>query len=253
MTVEIFIVSFVGDIEYLRWNLKSILKFCSGFSGVTLLVPVSQIADFHDLQKEYGVTLKAFQEAPGKGHIHHQAMECCADRWCPDADFILHTDSDCVFTEPVTPEDYFVDGKPVLCIQRYSTLPPEVPWKSVTENIVRFECLYETMRRHPAVHYRQLYKDTRKHVEAVHKFPFTPFVLTLKPDFPQGISEYNLLGAIALTDKWKHRYHFVDMDSQPAPHSKLSQMWSKAPPNQEQQMPNGGTWKPTDLFNQLGL
>lgn len=250
MKTEILIVSHRADKAWLEYNLKSIRKFAEGFSGVTLVVPEGDMDAFLPLAKQYGTHIHGHTLA---GHLGAQAQKCLADKHCPEADFILHTDSDCVFTEPVTPEDYFVNGKPVMLIERFSRLAGN-PWASVVEKALGFSPAFETMRRHPQVNSRGIYQDMREHIEQKHGVDFISFVMSQKADFPWGFTEHCTIGAFALHDhRWRDKYHWVDVAVQPWPKPKLAQFWSHSPPEQAQDLPSGGKGVPLETFQKLGL
>jgi hypothetical protein len=235
--VHVLYVTFRRDFKWLDYSLQSFQKYASGFKGVSIVVPTSDYEMFLPYVKKFStpecpVSLKTFMEFPQKGFLHHLAMKCYGDVLCPKATHVLHMDPDCLFSKPVTPDDYFVDGKPVLVIEPYSALPERHPgrynWKKVTEFALRFECEYETMCRHPAVHEKWVYKKVRSHIEREHETPFLDFVLKQQNKFPQGFGEFNTIGA------WVHKfapdfYHFIDrgdLDDKNDPPSKLTQMWS---------------------------
>lgn len=225
--MEILIVTYGPDAPFLDYCLKSIQKFATGFAGVTVLAPYSDAALIGPLCDKYGAHMKNdYRSKPPLGFLDHMVAKCFADEWCPDAEFILHVDSDCVFTEPVTPEDYFVDGKPVLLIEPFSKIGPG-NWKPVTDSVMKIDSKYETMRRHPAVHYRDVYPALQRHVEAAQQMGFRDYVLTRKSDFPWGFSEFVALGQIALSPERRDRYHFIDLSQESAPKHKLHQFWSK--------------------------
>lgn len=107
-------VSYRQDRDWLAYCLKSVQKFCEGFGGVTVLVPEVERADFLMVTDAPGVRLWTYQRHlnPRLWHLDHQRMKSRVDEICPDADAVLHIDSDCVFTERVTPNDYLRDGRP---------------------------------------------------------------------------------------------------------------------------------------------
>lgn len=248
MKVGILYVTFARDIEWLRYSLESIGKYCSGFAGVTVVVPTWDFDKFTQFERystpSCPVRIKQFLEYPGRGFVHHLAMKCYADVFMPDMDVILHMDPDCLFFKPCTPEDYLAtvsdssmeDGDcrkvPVLVVEPYSELvtkhPARYNWKGVTEMALKFDCPYETMCRHPAAHIPSTYWGVRNHIEGVHRQPFLDFVIRQKNAYPQGFGEFNTLGAYAmkfLPDK----YHFIDrkdkgIDADPEP--KVWQGWS---------------------------
>ncbi len=244
MKTEIFIVSHQKDFVWLDWCLKSISKFCSGFSGTTVLVPRRDASALRAMGHE--IKIRTFDEAPGLGMLHHMTSECCADVYCYEADFILHTDSDCIFTAPVTPAEYFRSGKPILLVEEYARLGDRVPWQPVMSEVMGELCRYETMRRHPAVHYRELYGDCRNAIEKAHDCAghFEEYILSLKPDFPQGFSEFNALGHIAMTPKWHDRYAIIDLAHEARPRDLIRQYWSHGAIDQEQSTPFGANVVP---------
>lgn len=241
-TVDIFIVSFAKDFPWLDHCLKSIARFGMGFRQVVLVVPET---DFKASVARYDgdyefITFGQFHEAPGKGHLHHQAIKCMADTYS-DADFILHTDPDCVWREPFSPADYFIDGKPVLLIEPYEAFreshPNRYGWKAVTERALCLECDYETMCRHPAVLRRDTYALIRDQIEDHHpeNSDFLNYVLSQKPDYPQGFTEFNALGSGVVA--WQHDlYRLIDVSREPRPHDKLIQFWSHRTPTEPQEV-----------------
>jgi hypothetical protein len=160
-------------------------------------------------------------------------MKCKADEICPIADFILHIDSDCVFTDNVTPDDYFVNGNPVLLYQSYESLfrlqggatGGYGNWQNVTSIALGWKVLNETMRRHPSVHYRGIYKDMRDFITK--RFgSFDEYVLSRKDIYPQGFTEFNTLGSFV--EKFHNdKYHWINVE-EPAnrPKDKVLQNWS---------------------------
>lgn len=256
MKTEILIVSYAKDLPYLRYCVVSIAKFATGFSGLTLLVP-EQERDifFPELLIKAGVTFKTYPrvEDPAKWHLNAQMQKCHADEWCPQADFIAHLDSDCVFTEPVTPADYFHEGKPVMCIESFARLP-SCPWQPVIAKTLRFNPSHETMRRHPQVNPRGIYEAVRDYVAINNGMAFDDYVLSQKPDFPWGFTEHNTIGCYARASRtWQDKYHWIDLAVEPWPHHKLMQFWSLSPPELEQDLPSGGRGLPLNEFKRLGL
>lgn len=240
MNTEIFIVSHAKDAEWLNYCLQSIRKFATGFSGVTVVAPETDIMIMGGICGANGAHLRMFDQAPQpKSHLDHNVQKCSADKHCPQAEFICHVDSDCVFREPVCPEDYFVNGKPVLLIEKYARLEkqfPGFPWRHVVEKTLRRRQLWETMRRHPMVNPVGLYPDVRYAVERVNGKPFREYVLEQKPDYPSGFAEFNTMGAVIMETNWKDAYHLIDVGENPYPHSKLIQFWSHGAVEKPQQI-----------------
>jgi hypothetical protein len=220
--VAVNYVTFARDLQWMDYTLGSFRKHAKGFCNVDIIVPTTDSGLFGPLVERYStpdcpVRIREFIEYPGKGFLHHLIMKCYADIFRPDATHILHMDPDALFSGPVTPDDYFVDDKPLLVVEKYSAIPinkegdwqGRLKWKAVTEMALRFDCPYETMCRHPAIHKIETYRKVRDYIESVHGTPFTDFVLKQKNSFPQGFGEFNTLGAYAY-EKMRDEYHFWD-------------------------------------------
>ena len=227
-TVEILIVSFKRDFEFVKYNLRSIKKFARGFSGTTIVIPSTDEELFQTLKPEFDFKLRAFVEEPKKGMLDHMVAICSADRFC-ESEYILHTDSDCIFTEPVTPSDYFQDGKPVLLCRPYSVVasiePGHERWQAVASRALGFEVTHDYMVRHPAVHHRSIYPALRNFIRNVQNKPFREYVLSGSNEYPQGFCEFVTLGAYARKFH-PDLYTFIDIGDKPEPPNKLFQGWS---------------------------
>jgi len=257
MKTQILIVSYSKDKPYLEYCLRSIRKFATGFSGTTVVVPSTEASEFASLVAGFGMTMMTYDrdQNAAKWHLHAQAQKCWADTYCPEADFVLHTDSDCVFTEPVTPEDYFIEAKPVMLMESYARLGDN-PWQDVVQRVLKHAVKFEFMRRHPQVNPIGVYSALRQHINRTHGVPFEQYVLAQKPTFPWGFTEHNVIGAFAYYHPdWKDKYHWWEVDgSRPVPHEKLAQFWSLAPIDQEQSLPHaGGRGTPLAEFQRLEL
>ena len=239
MSTEIFIVSYAKHFPWLSYCLQSTSKFATGFSGITVLIPrgqESQLPD--DIKNSTSYKICLGDEWPGRGMTWHMAQIMRADQWCPQADFILHTDSDCLFTEPVTPDDYFVDGKPVLYYERFSTLTKKHPdvgvWQRVTQECLPFPVLYETMRRHPAVHHRNVYAEARGAIVTKTKQPVDDYIKSCREEYPNGFCEFVTLGNVVMhQEHLRKQYHLVDTAEfkNGWPRQKICQFWSHSPPH----------------------
>lgn len=252
MRTDLFICTYRRDFQYLRYCLRSIEKFARGFGSVVIGVPgqdfdlaTALIAPGSEDGK-VPISVRTGDEWPGKGFLWHESQIMRSPEWCPQADYIAHMDADCVFTEPVKPEDYFVEGKPVLVYAPYAWLVPQqenlINWKVATQNALGFPVEHEFMRRHPAVHLVKTYIKSQLCITDHHRRPMDDYIREQKDSFPQTFAEFNTLGAVA----WKFfhdDYHWINQEKEPLPHSKLYQCWSHRAPT-EQDM---------TLFKDLGL
>lgn len=237
---EIVIVSFLPDLEWITLSLRSISKYATGFSGVTIIVPWDDLGSFLPFEawktKDGApIKVKKYIDVRGKGMLMHEVMICSADLYCPHADFIMHMDSDCLFHEEVTPEDYIRNGKPDLLMVKYTSFPAgraEYRWQ---QNVMRALGLpmehvqFETMQRHPSCHRIETYKEVRQRIEQIHKCPFNQYVIEQENSWPQGFAEFPTLGAWAYYGSL--HYNFIeiekpDIQGHPKSAHKVTQFWS---------------------------
>jgi hypothetical protein len=245
---DIMIVSVRKHFNHLKYALRSIKKFATGFRRTLVIVPLCDRNAAREMLSDgpENMELIDFNEWQDKGMLHHMYIIMCADEYSP-ADFILHFDSDCVFTEPVTPEDYFVDDKPVLMYADFDWLVNTQQanlrmWQEVTINAIGKPVDIETMRRHPAVHHRELYHLARQAVEHYTQVPTMKHIMNGRNEYPQSFCEYVTLGNVA----WRYMkedYHWRDQQTEGFPHSKLVQNWTHIDPTPEN----------IALYQQLGI
>lgn len=262
MKTDILIVSCAKHFDWLRFALKSIDRFARGFRQCKVLIPENDHDKLQHLLGEFSgcfgipIRIALFRDWTGKGFLRHEHIIMTADEWT-DADFILHTDSDCLFVEPFSPEDYFVDGKPVLMHARYEWLKNEVQanldmWRVAVESAIGPPVEQETMRRHPAVHPRLVYAVAR-HLMVKHTGkPVDEYIQSCREEFPQTFAEHPTLGAVA----WREMhdaYHWIDHEQLhktntpwPASTNKLTQWWSHQSPDLPQEpIFRGQKWRGT--------
>lgn len=233
MKTELFIFSYLPDKPWLEYCLRSVKKFCVGFSGVTLVVPWEHLQHFLQFEGEAtadGKRLycKCYAPYPGRGHLAHQAMKCYADIYAPNADRMAFIDSDSIFVKKFTPEDMLDNGRPVIYARpyaKYDANAPEMTWKDTTERALHIPAVYETMQRIPECFNRSIFKSTRERVESTNFIPFQEYVISQKPTPLWGFSEYNCLGSWALHNHGDE-YVLFDMSEKQPPDLGAIQMWS---------------------------
>lgn len=239
MTTDILIVSCAKHFPWLRYALQSMAKFASGFREIKVMIPKDDLSAMNDILVEFsmhkGVPIRVglFEDWPDKGFLRHEHIIMCSEEHS-SADFILHMDSDTMFIEPVKPEDYFVDGKPVLLHATYHWLVHTqqanlAMWQTAVQQAIGWAPDQETMRRHPAVHYRKTYPITRAIIEKNAGKSAEEYIKGCENGFPQTFCEFNTLGAVA----WEvlhDDYHWLDQEKGEWPHSKVCQWWSHQSP-----------------------
>lgn len=230
-------VTYGKDLPLARYALRSVDKFARGFRETIVVVPDCDVAAYSAIAGNARVI--GFSERPAKGMLHHQAMICQADLLCPGADFILHMDADCLFTEPVTPEDYITpEEKPVLLYQPFEEFkdwPNRYSWKSCVKNAIGIDPDHETMCRHPAVHIRPIYQKTRELIGVHTKQDWIEYVLSCRNEYPQTFAEFPTLGAVAM-NHFHGEYH-----------------WAKYPTHNDRSIPQLVREKMTTFWSHGGI
>lgn len=235
MNVALLMVTFSRDLPFAIYSARSVHKFCSGFSEFVIVVPHEDVHAFREATAAYGAKVRGFHEPPNKGMLAHMAIKMEADIWCPGADAIVHIDADCIFWERCTPDDFFVNSKPVLYRERFAdfqiTHPTRYGWKSTVRWATGIDPVWETMVRHPACHWSATYGLAR-HIMSKHtRMDCRAYILECDNAFPQSFAEFPALGAVAI-EHAGDRYHFVDWRC-PEQHyryergrDKLTALWS---------------------------
>jgi FkbM family methyltransferase len=176
MTTDIFIKTCNHDKQYHEYCLQSIKKYCTGFRNTVV------VEGEHE-----------------NGYIYQQVIKMHADEYT-DADFILVTDSDTLFNQPVTPESFMADGKPIWYMTPFSTIfnDESLPannrntlnhWSKSMYDFCGIESPFEFMRRQPFMFPRYVLKDIQQyclktHGKSLKQYPLDKGVFT----------EWNVLG-----------------------------------------------------------
>jgi hypothetical protein len=245
MTTDIQIVSCAKHFPRLKYCLRSIDRFAKGFRQVKLLVPHEDLTALTALLSEFStstnieIRIKTYDDWPGKGFLRHEHVIMCSDQFS-DADFILHFDSDCVFTAPITPEDYMIADKPVLMYASYHWLVTSQQanlgmWQATVQNAIGGTSVNEFMRRHPAIHHRKTYAKARECIQAHTGKDPADYIKSCEEAFPQGFCEFNTLGEVA----WRHfppgDYRFWNQETEGfIKPNNVVQFWSHGSPDQPQ-------------------
>lgn len=237
--VHILIVTYEKDLPWLHYCLRSIQKFAKGFQGVTVAFPRHSEEAFRKTTEGFDVELFPYNETNGKGFLQHEAMMGKADLICPQTSYVLHMDSDCVFTIPTVSEHYFTAGLPQYLYRSYESLSEEDPlrpgtnvisdciqWQAPTEAQLGFKVGHAyTMCRHPTVFPSRFYKMYRDHIERVHGKRFTAYFMEGRNAFPQDRMDFTAMGAFAFY-RMKTSFRWIDICREPYPKDRMKAFWS---------------------------
>lgn len=226
-SVEILIVTFKRDIDFLKYCLRSIKKFATGFAGVTVVVPKHERASFLWVNKQ-GCKLMAVDEQPETGFLNHMACKCEADLFCT-ADYILHLDADTIFKEPVTPLDYFNQDRPVLLCRPYASVRDKnhAQWQSRASNALGSPVTHDFMVTNVLINPLSTYPAMREFISGVQGKSFRNYVMSGRREYPTDFAEHPTIGAYAAKFQ-AERYCIVDIGAGERPPLKTLQSWSKS-------------------------
>ena len=241
MITQIFVRSYQKDFPWLHYALRSIAKYCTGFAGVTVVVPAHDASVALEQFKSYKDVTFNFYACPDKPMLRGEIHLCRCDEIVPsDTTHVLLTDSDCIFTCPTCPEDYTIGGKPIMVGERFDSMPPNsgcFHWRDATVKALGFMPEYEFMCRHPAFYPVGVFSGFRKAVELYTNRDFDEYVMSGRNDWPQEFAELTSLGAyvemnyptqIELIDK-NESPKFLTADSgNPVLMDHLKPFWSHA-------------------------
>lgn len=198
---DIFIRTYEKDYEWLFWCLKSIAKFCVGFRKIMVVSPHSSppwltAAIYEEFAGKTGMDFqfKMMQDETEDGYLAQQITKMYADVTLDyQPDYILHVDSDVIFTRPTTPQDFFGIAKlPIWYYTPYSAI--ETPWQPITEKFMGRRIENEFMRRFPILVPRWLYPRVREFCNKQHGMIISQYI---RNQPLRAFSEFNVLGAYA--------------------------------------------------------
>lgn len=224
---DIFIRTYPKDYPWLKHCLASIDKFCTGFRKIWIVSPEDA-----PVGKDGSIIWKAMNDESEDGYLAQQITKLYADVITGyEPDYILHIDSDTLFTRPVTPVDFFhptgfsTEGKLQRKLIWYYT-PYEktkTPWKPITEKFLGEHVANEFMRRLPMMMPKFLYAKMREFCFALHHRIISEYVRT-QPY--REFSEFNALGAFAFS-RHHDEFHWVNTEEGtiPAPFARQFYSW----------------------------
>ena len=159
------------------------------------------------------------------GYLEQQIKKVHADEYT-DADYILITDSDTLFNQPVTPESFMRDGKPMWFYTPWNddmlAHPGTRAWFDVMTEFMGEEPPAEMMRRQPFMFPREVLMSFRNFCAIKHGKNIDDYVMS-KGRF----SEYNVMGFYF----WKHhhdKFSWINTDEE-CPPPLIRQFWSHDP------------------------
>lgn len=224
LTASIFIVSFKGDFDWLKYLLRSIEKYCKDFLEVVVAMPQQDVEYF---KNPSNAKIIGYEDGSFKSSfMGHLWAKLCADKFCK-GDVVVMVDSDCIFTKPTTPAMFVThDNRCINLCTKYSVLGKSVPWQKDTERVLGRKVEYETMRRHGNCYPIGLFQKLREHMEKVLRRPIKE-LLELVPNRGskntfEAFSEFNSCGAFGMYFM-PERFQFLDTEKHKIPENTIFQ------------------------------
>lgn len=198
MKTSIITVTYDKDLEFLKYNLKSIKNFCKGYHENIVVIDDHE-NDCVETQKYLELIGQKYyinREAKhiNRGYVRQQYMGYYMDSYLDNTtDYVCCVDTDNIFISEHTPNEvYFSGGLPIMLMSRWENLPIKShKWIDSTTEILKFRPDYEFMRVMPLVYPLWLFKEIRLYLENIHKKPLLDIL-----NIPV-CAEYNIWGAYA--------------------------------------------------------
>ena len=208
LKTSILIVTYDKDLEFLKYSLKSISKFCRLYNEVVVVIDdhendcVETKKYLESIGQKYFINKEAKHIT--RGYIRQQYIKLYSEKYFDEkTDFVCHLDSDNIFNELNSPDVFFKGCKPVIGMQKWAEMPNN-NFEESTNKTVGFDVDYNFMRRMPLVYPRCIFKELREFIISSHG-DITTFLNSMKK-----FSEYNVIGAYCYKFH-KDSFYWVDV------------------------------------------
>lgn len=225
-THQFLIASYRKDFEWLRVNLRSLVKFADGFVAPAVVIPSEDVEAARHALVGCVYDLHVL-DGPGFGRAQVAMMS--GDIYCPTADYIYLTGSDCMAIRPFNPNEYWLQDKPLMLYNTWGHLnkcgAPCMFWRVGVEKALGGASHGEFMRRLPICYPRDLYPGVRAAIEKRHRVSFFDYV-TKAVNHERNFSESDVMGEWAWRNM-KARYSWHCLDKEPYEGATaMTQFWS---------------------------
>lgn len=218
---DLFIRSYRRDLEWLRYCLAAIERFCVGFREVVVVVPRASLPWARRAGvPAAGVRLEVCADVDDD-YLGQQTTKLIADRYC-EAEYVVHVDSDWIFQRPVRPRDLLAGDRARIRRCPVSRLGRHRPWQLPTERFLGWPVAHDYMHQPPFTYPRWLYEAVREHCRRTHGTDVESYVLACPP---RGFSEFNALGGYAHA-RCEERFEWIDVGPEPVADPLCRCYWS---------------------------
>jgi hypothetical protein len=178
-----------------------------------LLIP-ERDKELFDTREVPPRTLIHYVDDIGNGYLRQQVYKLQAYKYC-NADYILFSDSDCLFDHPINVQECVMNGKPEILHTDWSLVGDAICWKAPTEAILESEAPFEGMRRNQIVYHKSTLENMAKWK------PNLELLVMASASF----SEFNLISNYAYKFE-KENYTFTDTKDWTYSPPHALQVWS---------------------------
>lgn len=215
-TVDVFIKSYHKDFWLLQLSLQTFKKNVSNYNNLILLIPENEKDEFETRFLPDRTLIFYVHEYEKGGWYFQQWLKMSAYRYCY-ADFIMFTDSDCMFDHPIDLQDFIKDDRPEILYTDWSKVDQAVAWRAPTEAFMKDTVPFEFMRRNQLIYHRSTLVAISQYAPDLEKTIMSS----------EHFSEFNCLGAYAYKHE-RHMYNFINTDDWQYVEPKAIQVWSHA-------------------------
>lgn len=211
--IDIFIKSYKGDFWLLYLSLETIKKNVIGYNNIVLLIPEKD-KDLFDTRNLPERTLVHYVEDEGSGWLRQQVFKMKAFEYS-FADYIMFSDSDCIFTYPINLQDFIVNDKPEILYTAWEDVGDAIVWKEPVELFMKEPVEWEMMRRNCLIYHRSTLVAISEYAPDLEKI-----IMSSK-----RWSEFNAMSAFAYKYE-KDKYNFINTKDCTFVPAKSEQVWS---------------------------
>lgn len=214
-TIDVFVKSYKKDFWLLQLALQTFTKNVTGYNNLVLLIPEDEKHEFdtRDLP-ERSLVYYVSEYPSGSGWIFQQWLKMSAYRYCL-SDYIMFTDSDCMFDHPIDLQEFVADGKPEILYTDWKKVGDAIAWRTPTEMFMKDIVPFEFMRRNQLIYHRSTLVRISEYEPNLEKIIMGS----------EKFSEFNCIGAYAYKHE-RHLYNFINTDDWVYVPPKAQQCWS---------------------------